>query len=142
MGEYTRMIDAILEHFGLDPYESRLDKDNWIIFRGTVGVLVTVIEPKSEEDGGFFAVNSPIVRLPKQNLAPMYRFMLEKNFADTRQARFAINDDVVSVVCIRSVTDLDPVEAASIIDDVSGVADEYDVFLIREFGATKYEPKE
>lgn len=134
------MIDGILEHFGLDPYEARLSKNTWVVYRGTAVAIIAVIEPTPDGSPGLFAVTSRIVGVPKQNPVAMYRFLLEKNFATTKEARFAINDDEVYVVCVRTAEGLDPPEAARIIDAVAGFADEYDGYLMEEFGATELDP--
>lgn len=139
MGEYARMADEILEHLGLDPYETRMDKNNWTFDRGSASIIMSIFEPENDEELGYIAVFSPIVKLPKDNLAGLYRFLLERNYMDTKHARFYIKNDVVSVGAFRFAVDTDPRELLALITDVAAVADGADDHLIKEFGAIKFE---
>jgi hypothetical protein len=59
---------------------------------------------------------------------------LEKNAADTFEARYAIQNDQVLVLCSRSVEDLSPAEISRIITIVAAIADENDEVLKENFG--------
>ncbi len=141
MGDYSRMIDGVLEQFGLDAYESRIDKNAWAFTRGSAPIFILLNEPENEEEFGWFAVRSPIAKLPKQNLPALYRWMLEKNEIETRQSRFCIaEDETITVILWRPLAAMDPIELATCIMDVGDTADNFDDYIINEFGAIPYDP--
>lgn len=139
MGEYTLMVEQILEHLNIDSYDARVDKTTWAIQRGSATIFILVLEPQSADEFGVLAVQSPIAKLPKKNLVALYRFLLEKNAFDTGQARFSITDDIITLCALRPLVDLDPLEMAQIIVNVGETADEFDDHIIKEFGAEKLE---
>ncbi len=119
----------------MDADDSALEnqtEDTWKFQYGTVEVVVNItgIEPTDT-----FTVFSTVLAAPFKDEAKMTRWLLEKNSSDTFEARYAIQNDQVLVLCSRSVEDLSPAEISRIITIVASVADASDEFLVESFKA-------
>jgi hypothetical protein len=77
------------------------------------------------------------MHLPMSNLLPLYRRLLELNLQLTAAA-IGVHLDVVYVFSERPLDGLDGAEANTIINLVSGYADELDDKLVTEFGGRLY----
>ena len=107
-------------------------EDTWKFKYGTVEVVVNItgIEPTDT-----FTVFSTVLSAPFKDEAKMTRWLLEKNAADTFEARYAIQNDQVLVLSSRSVEDLSPAEISRIITIVAAIADDNDEIIKENFGA-------
>jgi len=119
----------------MDADDSALEnqtEDTWKFQYGTVEVVVNItgIEPTDT-----FTVFSTVLAAPFKDEVKMTRWLLEKNASDTFEARYAIQNDQVLVLCSRSVEDLSPAEISRIITIVASVADASDEFLVESFKA-------
>lgn len=128
-------IDSILQAFGVDPTQARMDDGGgrsfvWQFQRGTALVEVLLLH----EDGKqFFQVCSPILHLPQDGLLRFYRRLLEYNM-QLSGAAFAVYRDVVYVVNERELSGLDDAEAHAMIETVAAFADQLDDRLVAEYG--------
>jgi len=119
----------------MDADQSALEnqtKDTWKFQYGTVEVVVNIT---GTEPTDTFTVFSVVLSAPFKDEAKMYRWLLEKNAADTFEARYAIQNDQVLVLASRSVEDLSPAEISRIITIVAAIADDNDEILKENFGA-------
>ncbi len=107
-------------------------KDTWKFRYGTVEVIVNITGTAPTDT---FTVLSTVLRAPFKDEVKLMRLLLEKNLAETFEARFAMQDDQVVVVASRSVEDLSPAEISRIIGIVAAIADNHDEVLKAEFGA-------
>lgn len=107
-------------------------EDTWKFQYGSVEVVVNItgIEPSDT-----FTVFATVLAAPFKDEAKMTRWLLEKNAADTFEARYAIQNDQVLVLASRSVEDLSPAEISRIITIVAAIADDNDEILKENFGA-------
>jgi len=99
----------------------------WKFKRGSASLAITLSEY-------FVSTESVIFQVPQQNREKLFRYLLEKNFMETLEAKFALQDDDISVVYNRSTDGLDKSEISRMIDVVSRLADKYDDLLIEKFG--------
>ncbi|OYQ65597.1 YbjN domain-containing protein [Pseudanabaena sp. SR411] len=107
-------------------------EDTWKFQYGTVEVVVNITGTEPDDT---FTVFSTVLAAPFKDEAKMTRWLLEKNAADTFEARYAIQNDQVLVLCSRSVEDLSPAEISRIITIVAAIADDNDEVLKENFGA-------
>ena len=103
----------------------------WKFKYGTVDVFVR-LTGTTEDD--IFSVWSPVLPLPAKNEEQMMRNLLEMNWEDTLEARFAIFDKQVVVLSSRSVADLNPGEISRSITIVATIADNMDEPLAETYG--------
>ena len=104
--------------------------DTWKFQYGTVEVVVNIT---GTEPSDTFTVFSSVLTAPFKDEAKLTRWLLEKNAADTFEARYAIQNDQVLVLASRSVEDLSPAEISRIITIVAAIADDNDEFLHENF---------
>jgi hypothetical protein len=93
---------------------------------------------ESDDDGGDLSLllYSELVRMPKDELLPFYRSILELNANPLRHGRLAIQEDVVVYMAVVGTGLLDDkLGAALLVNTLVHEADELDDLLIEEFGA-------
>lgn len=135
IAEVRNMISSVIDRFGGDSYESRVDKNTWRIGIGSAGGYVALIENQQDIDSSDVIVYFPIMKVPVDKAMPFYRHLLELNRGLMGKAAFAVNDEnVVSIMAGRSIVDIDPNEMADIIIRTARMADYYDDVLLDEFG--------
>jgi hypothetical protein len=136
-----KLIEDVLTSMGLNADKSRLDtKDGstaWGLMRGSAEVLVFLNAARKEGDDNFLRIVSPIVRLPTENLLPLYRRLLELNARDLPGIAFGVVDQDIVLVAQRGTRDLDRSEVDEMLRNLGAAADHYDDKLAQEFGGRK-----
>jgi hypothetical protein len=134
---YAAVVEQILAAAGVDVAAARMATETgfgWTFVRGSATIELYV----SQQDGaGYLQVLSPILHLPSNGLLPLYRRLLEMNLQLTNAA-IGVHEDKVYLFSERPLEGLDGAEANTIINLVSGYADELDDKLIAEFGGRLY----
>jgi len=134
---YAATVEQILPGVGIDPVAARMNTEGgygWSFQRGSAVIEVYVSQ---QNDVGYLQVLSPILHLPMSNLLPLYRRLLELNLQLTAAA-IGVHLDVVYVFSERPLEGMDASEANTIINLVSGYADDLDDKLVSEFGGRLY----
>lgn len=103
----------------------------WKFKYGTVEVFVQ-LSGVSDEDT--LTVWAAVLKLPARDEAQLTRQLLEMNWLNTLEARFAIFDSQVVVLSTRTLEDLSPAEISRAVTIVATIADENDEPLIEKFG--------
>ncbi len=107
------------------------DQHLWKFQYGTVEVMVQLSGTKDEDT---LTVWATVLKLPAKNEAQMTRKLLEMNWSETFEARFAIMGDEVVVVSSRTLEELTPAETSRIMTIVATIADDVDEHLQQEYG--------
>lgn len=107
------------------------DQHLWKFQYGTVEVMVQLSGTKDEDT---LTVWATVLKLPAKNEAQMTRKLLEMNWSETFEARFAIMGDEVVVVSSRTLEELTPAETSRIMTIVATIADDVDERLQQEYG--------
>jgi hypothetical protein len=135
IADVRNLVSSVIDRFGGDSYESRIDKNTWRVGIGSAGGYVAVIENQQDIDSSDLIVYFPIMMVPIDKAMPFYRRLLELNRGLMGKAAFAVDDENrVSILAGRSVVDIDPNEMADIIIRTARMADYYDDVLLDEFG--------
>ncbi len=133
LNNYVETVEAIISTLGENPQRDtkiQLPQHVWKFRYGTVDVFVYLT---GESAADTLIVWSPVLALPAKDEAGLDKFLLEKNWLDTLEARFALKGDQVVLTCSRTLQDLDPGEVSRAITIVATLADEYDELLIEKF---------
>ncbi len=133
LNNYVETVEAIISTLGENPQRDtkiQLPQHVWKFRYGTVDVFVYLT---GESAADTLIVWSPVLALPAKDEAGLNKFLLEKNWLDTLEARFALKGDQVVLTCSRTLQDLDPGEVSRAITIVATLADEYDELLIEKF---------
>ncbi|MBD1852038.1 YbjN domain-containing protein [Leptolyngbya sp. FACHB-711] len=104
----------------------------WKFKYGSVEVFVQ-LPGTSEED--ILTVWSTVLKLPVNNEAGLLRRLMEMNWGNTFEARFAISEDQVVICARRTLAELSPGEISRNITIVATLADDNDEALQAEFNA-------
>ena len=126
-------IRGMLEAFNLNEGEEWHETEDGFLYQ--VGSAVIFNHLAVDEHGDSFVIlNSPIVKLPPDNLLAFYRRLLELNFEGSGQAAVGVDHDTVHICATRDVDGLGS-ELAEVIIAVGNMADNLDDYLHDEFGA-------
>ena len=125
-------VISVLKEEGADAYEHREGEGHFWTFKyGTVDVFVHLTGETSEDR---LTVWSPVLDLPSRDDLALGRELLNKNWQETSEARFAIWDNRVVVNHILSLADTTPSDISRAITIVATLADDYDEPLIETYG--------
>lgn len=103
----------------------------WKFKYGTVQVMVQLSGTTDEDT---LTVWAAVLKLPAKNEAQMMRKLLEMNWSETFEARFAIIGNEVVVLSSRTLEELTPAETSRIMTIVATIADDVDERLQQEYG--------
>jgi hypothetical protein len=103
----------------------------WKFKYGSVEVFVQLPGLSEDDD---LAVWASVLKLPVQNETGLLRKLMEMNWSDTFESRFAIFEDQVVVCAKRALAGLSPAEISRNITIVATIADDNDEALQAEFG--------
>jgi hypothetical protein len=103
----------------------------WKFNYGTVEVFVQ-LTGETEED--LLTVWSPVLSLPAKDEAVLFRKLLQQNWSETLETRFAILNEQIVVLAQRAVADLSPQEISRSVTLVATIADDNDEILVEKFG--------
>ena len=135
IAEIRSTIAAIIERFGGNAREQRLDENSWVFRKGSATGLVLVKHEPHEPGGGDVLAVCEIMRLPEDGRERLYRRLLELNDALCGKAAFGVNSqDVVLLQAGRKLEQIDPVEIEDLLLRTAALADRYDDALLDEFG--------
>jgi len=115
-----------------------LDRNNKCMLKKGNATIAIVVFPNKD----LFLVSSPVINLPGENLLPLFRKLLTLNFSDTKDAAFAINEEVdtIDLQIKRPLENLDYTEFERAIMTVTEVADKYNDIIAETFDAKVVEP--
>jgi len=87
-------------------------------------------------------VSSPVINLPEENLLPLFRKLLTLNLYETKDAAFAINEEVgtVDLQIKRPLENLDYNEFERAVSTVAEVADKYNDIMAGTFASEVIQP--
>ena len=126
-------VISVLKAEGSDAYEHREGEGHfWTFQYGTVDVFVHLTGETSEDR---LTVWSPVLNLPSRDDLALAKDLLNKNWQETSEARFAIWDDRVVLNYVHSLADIGHNEISRAITMVATLADDYDEPLIETYGS-------
>ncbi|HEX8068545.1 MAG TPA: YbjN domain-containing protein [Pyrinomonadaceae bacterium] len=135
IADVRNLISSVIDRFGGDSYESRVDKNTWRVGIGSAGGFIALIENQQEADNSDVVAYFPLMKVPVDKSMPFYRRLLELNRGLMGKASFAVDDEnTVSIIAGRSIVGIDPNEMADLIVRTARMADYYDDVLLDEFG--------
>lgn len=122
------IIEQILTELGKDVKLSRRGPYNWEIEEGSAKIFITY------QENGFIVGDAMICRLPKQNIGPLYEFLLKTNY-DLERIMFSINNQNVILSTLIFDQYLTREEGLETFRNLFKKADYYDIYLVETFGA-------
>lgn len=114
-----------------EPHFSEDYGTGYILLRGSAVFRVMIDFQNLEYP--IFRARSLLVKIPKTNLLPFYRKLLEENFSSL-YVHFSVFKDVVFLEHSRFLKDIDSSEVSTTLTFLGMKADEWDDKLKQEFG--------
>lgn len=124
------VIERILEQLGKNVKLARKGPYNWEIEEGSAKIFINYNE------NGFIIGDAMICQLPKQNIGPLYEFLLRQNYDLTGLAFSVRNQNIILSVLIYDQY-LNYEAGLDSLKNLFNSADYYDNYLIENFGALK-----
>lgn len=142
--DYAPYVEEAFRLLGIDPTAARANYPGcWSFERGSIKMMVMLNEtPTIEEDerSQTISFTCKIMDTPRRRKREFFQRLLELNHSFVNE-RFELFMGEVYLAACRFLKGLDPVEAASIMDDMSATADQVQQMLCKEFedalGASK-----
>lgn len=132
---YIEVIQTVIS--SLDQEQSAMvsQGDGGHIWKFKYGTVEVFVQLTGTTDDDTFTVWSFVLKLPAKNEEQLMRKLLEMNWTETFESRFAIVENQIAVVSSRTVAELSPGEISRTITVVATIADNNDEVLHSEFGA-------
>ncbi len=131
---YVEVIETVISSLDQDNTAMVSQTDAGHLWKFRYGSVEVFVQLTGSTDEDTLTVWSSVLKLPAKNEPQLMRKLLEMNGAQTFEARFAIINDQVVVLSIRTVAELSPGEISRAITIVAAIADNNDEALQAEFG--------
>jgi hypothetical protein len=132
---YVDVIQTVISSLAQEDSAMVSHGDKGYVWKFKYGSVEVFVQLTGTTDDDTFTVWSSVLPLPAKNEAQLTRKLLEMNWGETFESRFAIADNQVVVVSTRTVAELSPGEISRAITVVATIADNNDDALLAEFGA-------
>ncbi len=123
-------IEAMLKDLNFDVNLSRRGPNNWEIIKGSAGITISY-----HEKSGLIIGDAYLCHLPKENIKPVYQFLLQENYK-IEGLSFSVrgNDIILSLLIFDQYLIKD--SALHLFSYLFEKADEYDNILVEQYGAS------
>jgi hypothetical protein len=131
---YREIIETVIA--SLDSNDSAMvsHSDTGYVWKFQYGSVEVFVQLEGTGDDAMFAVWSPVLKLPAKNEAGLMQKLMQLNWVETYEARFAVVDGQVVVCARRTLSELSPSEVSRNITIVAAIADDNDESLASEYG--------
>lgn len=133
---YVEIIETVISSLQEDQSAMVSHTDEGYVWKFKYGSVEVFVQLPGLHEDDELAVWSPVLKLPAGDEAGLFRKLMEMNWSDTFEARFAIFDNQVVVCAKRALAGLSPAEVSRNITIVATVADDNDEALQAEFGGS------
>lgn len=133
---YIDVIETVISSLQQDQSAMVSHTDASYLWKFKYGSVEVFVQLPGTSDEDILTVWSPILKLPVQNEAGLLRKLMEMNWTNTFESRFAIVGDQVVVSAQRTLAELSPAEVSRNITIVATIADDNDEALQAEFPAS------
>jgi serine protease Do len=124
-----RAIEDLLKKLNYDVMLSRMGMGTWQVKRGSATITILYYEQES-----LIVVQSALCQLPKDNISPIFEYLLRENFhLDGMSLAVQEQDIILTMLIYDRYFHLDT--ALRLFDTLFANADKYDNILVEQFGA-------
>lgn len=125
-----KTIESLLEELGYEVELSRKGPNSWEVTRGSADVNVAY-----HEQSGLIIGDAYLAILPRQDIKPIYEFLLRQNYL-TKGLTFSIKGQDIILSLLIYDRYLNNETGKILFDHLFEKADEYDNILVEEYGAS------
>lgn len=130
---YVDVIQTVIGSLDQDNTAMVNHSDNGYVWKFKYGSVEVFVQLTGTTDEDTFTVWASVLKLPVKNEAQLMRKLLEMNWGETFESRFAIVEEQIVAVASRTVAELSPGEISRTITIVATIADNNDEILQSEF---------
>lgn len=125
----SKTIEELLGKMGHNVGLSRIGPNNWEIIKGSATINISY-----HEKTGLIMGDASLCLLPKENIKPLYEYLLKQNY-EIEGLTFSIreNDIVLSLLIYDRYLNMDT--GTKLFEHLFQKADDYDNILVEEYGA-------
>jgi serine protease Do len=124
-----KTIETLVENLGHNVALSRSGPNAWEIRHGTAKILITY-----HEKTGLMSADAILCRLPKENIKPLYEFLLRENFTNEALTLAVHEQDILLSLLIYD-RHLNEETGEKLLHMLFEKADHYDNILVEQYGA-------
>lgn len=132
MQVYYQMVDECIRSLGIDPNESRGEKEGqWNLRKGTASVWVDVFFD-THNNSGYIQVMGPVCKVPQNDTIPFYEELLQigHNLFGVGFTKF---NEWIYIKSLRETDDLQPREISAMLNRVGTYCDQYDDYFNNKY---------
>jgi hypothetical protein len=130
---YVEVIETVISSLDSENTAMVSHSDGGYLWKFKYGSVEVFVQLTGITDEDTFSTWSPVLKLPAQNEPILTRKLLEMNWSDTFEGRFAIFNQEVVVVTTRTLAEISPGEISRAITIVATISDNNDEALQSEF---------
>lgn len=124
----AKTIEDILRSLDQNPDLARIGNNRWEVEQGSARIKITY-----NADNYFIISDAHLCQLPKQNIGPLYTFLLKENYS-LRGKLFSLQGDNIVLSSLIYDPELTAEGGVGIFKDLFERADYYDTLLMDEYG--------
>ncbi len=124
-----RTIEALITRTNHDVNLSRCGPNCWEINQGSAKINITY-----HEKTGLMTADAVLCQLPKENIKPLYEFLLRENFSNDALT-FAVHEQDILLSLLIYDRYLNEETGMQLLQNLFQRADHYDNILVEKFGA-------
>lgn len=132
---YVEVIETVIA--SLDSSDSAMvshGDGSAYLWKFTYGSVEVFVQLSGTTEDDTLSVWSAVLKLPVERDADLFRKLLQMNVVETFESRFALLNDEVVVMAMRTLADISPFEISRAVTVVATIADNNDEALQAEFG--------
>ena len=122
-------IEQIIEKLGINVKETRIGLNTWEIEHGSAKIKILY-----NKDSMFIVADAWLCNLPKDNIMPMYEYLLKENY-NSQGLVFSVNNQAVLLSLLSYEDDISIESGCELLKNLMYKADYYDDILINQFKA-------
>lgn len=124
-----RTVEALIARTGHDVNLSRCGPNCWEINQGSAKINITY-----HENSGLITADAILCQLPKDNIKPLYEYLLRENYAN-ETITFAVHEQDILLSLLIYDRYLNEETGMKLLQMLFEKADYYDNILVEQFGA-------
>lgn len=126
----AKSVENLIASIGHDVSLSRSGHNAWEVKQGSANILVSY-----HEKSGLISADTVLCELPKENIKPLYEFLLRENY-NNEALTLSLNDQDIVLSLLIFDRYLNEDTGKNMLQQLFEKADYYDNLLVEEYGAT------
>jgi serine protease Do len=126
----AKSVENLIASIGHDVHLSRCGHNAWEVKQGSATIVVSY-----HEKSGLISADTVLCELPKENIKPLYEFLLRENY-NNEALTLSLNDQDIVLSLLIFDRYLNEDTGKNMLQQLFEKADYYDDLLVEQYGAT------